>query len=85
MKIKMLRAFCEGNSMVECQLPKLIVAGSIPVPRLKLPLFKTIIRCSILLFICLAAGCSTVDTLSLKPSVKPSIPSISGVYHKVEK
>ncbi len=25
---------CEGNSVVECQLPKLNVAGSIPVPRL---------------------------------------------------
>ena len=67
--------------MVECQLPKLIVAGSIPVPRLKLPLFKMISRCSILLFISFAAGCASVEA----PSIKPSVPASAGIYHKVKK
>ena len=31
---------CEGNSVVECQLPKLNVAGSIPVPRFSFLIFQ---------------------------------------------
>ncbi len=71
--------------MVECQLPKLNVAGSIPVPR-----FKTSRSVNVLLLTALVAvaGCATVE----KPVKKAELPITApaavaagkGVYHKVK-
>ncbi len=84
---------CEGNSVVECQLPKLNVAGSIPVPRLKFfqqnLLVSACFIAGVLFFI---SGCATVDhpapgQESTSPSSSPEgeLPNVEGgVYHKVK-
>ena len=73
--------FCEGNSPVECQLPKLNVAGSIPVPRsFHLPPHRiSALVAPFLICAFLFAGCATVEEL---PIQKSSVPP-QGIYHKV--
>ena len=68
---------CEGNSVVECQLPKLNVAGSIPVPRLNPPRAYLLLLAASLFYL---GGCATAPSLSHAPlplTIK------KGVYHKV--
>lgn len=57
--------------MVECQLPKLIAAGSIPVPRSLFLIFAFV-----LIFV---GGCATVEEM---PTHVGAIPP-QGIYHKV--
>ena len=72
--------FCEGNSTVECQLPKLNAAGSIPVPRSKILLkvknFSIILLVAGVYFI---SGCATTEEIPPRRAVIP----LEGVYHKV--
>lgn len=71
---------CEGNSAVECQLPKLNVAGSIPVPRSETLLIFRKSRLVILgIFLYFLSGCATVEEL---PSPRVSPPK-AGIYHKI--
>ncbi len=74
-----LGKICEGNSPVECQLPKLNAAGSIPVPRFSLGLRKL---CFCLIGVCFwLGGCATVEEM---PEGALSVPK-QGIYHKVRK
>ena len=66
--------FCEGNSTVECQLPKLNAAGSIPVPRFMLFLFLMIS----LYFISGCASTGKPPSSQIGGAVMPQ-----GIYHKV--
>ena len=67
---------CEGNSVVECQLPKLNVAGSSPVPRFKIVSSPVFILIFLFAFI---FGCASIEEL---PGGKASTP-LRGTYHKV--
>ena len=71
--------FCEGNSGVECQLPKLNVAGSSPVPR-----FFSCPKTFFVLIACiLMAGCAA--PAPKKPAEQiPLAPAQKGIYHKVK-
>ncbi len=77
-----LYIICEGNSPVECQLPKLNAAGSIPVPR-----FVFYFGRMRGLFLCLLiasvwiGGCATVEEM---PGGKITVPK-QGIYHKVKR
>ncbi len=79
-KRKSQGALCEGNSTVECQLPKLNVAGSIPVPRskifLRIDVFLVFVSCVLLFFI---SGCATTEYIPTKGGPLPT----KGIYHKV--
>ncbi len=72
-----VKHFCEGNSAVECKLPKLDVAGSTPVPRLitmnKKHFFITF--SGLLIIVYCSTGCVTVTPTEQKLTV----------YHKVRK
>ena len=76
--LEWVKNLCEGNSVVECQLPKLNVAGSIPVPRLNFPL----VYLGFLIFsIFYLSGCATAPPPVSHPI--SSLPPKNGVYHKV--
>src|SRR3989344_2187116 len=75
------RKICEGNSPVECQLPKLNAAGSIPVPRFILLFEKPQIFYLLFIAFCLwIGGCATVEEMPSEIRVPRE-----GIYHKVRK
>ncbi len=83
---------CEGNSVVECQLPKLNVAGSIPVPRSRIPAQTAVVRpamdsgsaLGVLLVFMLVGGCATVEHRREIPPPAKKLSAQNGIYHKVK-
>src|SRR3989338_5669160 len=74
-------SICEGNSVVECQLPKLNAAGSTPVPRLKVVCFKKNLHLVFLLtLLYFVSGCATTE--EIRPIPRVGVPK-EGIYHKV--